>query len=118
MSHHFTSSHGRRGFVRRRAAFTLVELLVVIGIIGVLVGLLLPSLARAREAANVTNCLSNLRQIGVGIELYSQLNKGQMPLVIERYITQGARSGFSLPLRKARLHVDGGGQPPRPDVAG
>jgi prepilin-type N-terminal cleavage/methylation domain-containing protein/prepilin-type processing-associated H-X9-DG protein len=91
MSHHSTSSQGRCGFVRRRGAFTLVELLVVIGIIGVLVGLLLPSLTRAREAANVTNCLSNLRQIGTGIEMYANLSKGQMPLVLERYLTQGTR---------------------------
>jgi prepilin-type N-terminal cleavage/methylation domain-containing protein/prepilin-type processing-associated H-X9-DG protein len=64
---------------RRPAAFTLVELLVVIGIIAVLVGLLLPSLARARENARRTQCLSNLRQLGAGMMMYAQEHKGRLP---------------------------------------
>src|SRR2546429_208488 len=61
-------------------AFTLVELLVVIGIIAVLISVLLPALGRAREHANSAACLSNLRQIGMAAFMYAQQNKGQLPL--------------------------------------
>ena len=65
---------------KSRAAFTLVELLVVIGIIAVLISILLPSLTRAREAANRTACLSNLRSVGQMFLIYAQFNKDQIPL--------------------------------------
>jgi prepilin-type processing-associated H-X9-DG protein len=73
----------------------LVELLVVIGIIAILVALLLPALAKAREAANVATCLSNLRQIGLGIEMYVNSQRGEMPLILERYINEGQRNGLA-----------------------
>jgi prepilin-type N-terminal cleavage/methylation domain-containing protein/prepilin-type processing-associated H-X9-DG protein len=60
-------------------AFTLVELLVVIGIIAVLIGVLLPTLGRARESANRTQCLSNLRQLSAAFVMYSNENKGWLP---------------------------------------
>src|SRR5215207_7164046 len=67
---------------RRRCphAFTLVELLVVIGIIAVLVSLLLPALNRAREAANRAQCLSNLHQIGIMLNMYANQYKDKIPL--------------------------------------
>ena len=62
----------------RRSAFTLVELLVVIGIIGVLIGILLPSLRRATEAAKSLQCKSNLHDLGVHLVMYNITYKGYL----------------------------------------
>jgi prepilin-type N-terminal cleavage/methylation domain-containing protein len=64
---------------RSRSAFTLVELLVVIGIIALLISILLPSLRKAREASKRINCMSNLRQIATACFNYAADNKGQFP---------------------------------------
>jgi len=64
----------------RKRAFTLVELLVVIGVIAVLIGLLLPALARARRQALTLVCASNLRVDGQAIINYASLNQGKLPM--------------------------------------
>jgi prepilin-type N-terminal cleavage/methylation domain-containing protein len=60
-------------------AFTLVELLVVIGIIALLISILLPSLARVREQANVIKCAANLRSVGQSVQLFANEHEGRVP---------------------------------------
>ncbi len=88
------------------AAFTLVELLVVIGIIALLISILLPALGKAKDEANRAKCSSNLRQAGIGFRLYAADNKdyipwralalpGTSPAKYAPIVTVGSDSGYN-----------------------
>jgi len=109
--------------LKRRGGFTLVELLVVIGIIALLISILLPSLAKARQQANLIYCQANLKQIGQLVMLYTTANNGYMPPEMG-WITNpnGGESEYGWPFTWAELltlivtPVDVGGQALPPGI--
>lgn len=84
-------------FDQTRRAFTLVELLVVIGIIAILLSLLLPAMRGVREQAKLITCQSQLRQLGVGLFNYAQRYQGAMPVWTGWHTADGDGTGEDQP---------------------
>src|ERR1700737_4207880 len=75
-----------------RTGFTLIELLVVIAIIAILAAILFPVFAQARESARMTSCVSNMRQLGTALRMYSQDYDETHPAI--RYVDTDVRGHF------------------------
>jgi prepilin-type N-terminal cleavage/methylation domain-containing protein/prepilin-type processing-associated H-X9-DG protein len=73
-------------------AFTLVELLVVIAIMALLAALFMPALGKAKEAGRAAACISNLRQIGIAVQLYVEGNNNRLPLMRDALAVTGTNS--------------------------
>lgn len=72
-------AHPSRQLAQARRAFTLVDVLVSVGVMALLIGLLLPSLSSVRETARRVACGSNMRQLGIGVQLFADDNRDQLP---------------------------------------
>ncbi len=85
---------------RKPKAFTLVELLVVIGIIALLISILLPSLNKARKAANTLACMASMRSVGQAMQMYASEQHGYIPgspSTSGAFLSQSAFSDFNCP---------------------
>ncbi len=97
--------------MNHRKAFSLVELLVVMGVIAILLGLLLPAVQQVREGARRTECLNNIKQIGLAVQAYHDANK-MLPVGVQyNFDTQtGGRNAYSYLLPFIELNQIAGDQ--------
>jgi len=86
-AHNTLMSTSKRGF-------TLVELLVVIGIIALLISILLPAMQKARDSAVTIKCLSRVRDLGMACQMYANDNRGSFPPIMEAATPNGAGNGY------------------------
>jgi prepilin-type N-terminal cleavage/methylation domain-containing protein/prepilin-type processing-associated H-X9-DG protein len=94
--HRFYRSQQAMSFSPKRNAFTLIELLVVIAIIAILAAILFPVFAQAREKARQTSCLSNMKQISLGFQMYKTDYDGTFPSAYfhRNFVTGGGSGGY------------------------
>jgi prepilin-type N-terminal cleavage/methylation domain-containing protein len=96
----------------RPHGFTLIELLVAIALIGALIAMLMPALARARESAGRAHCLANLHQIGFYLAQYQNHHRGRVPIYVtaahtDRVVYHGGVNDYSNRLAGGRTHRAG-----------
>ena len=103
-------AHRKVRAVAPRAAFTLIDLLVSIFIIGILIGLLLPSIAKINEATRRVICRSNMRQVSIGVSMYASDNLQFLP---RSQFVSSAGSGRASSTTTMRLDESGGTRAPR-----